>query len=214
MNLQGKKAVFLGDSITQGHGTSSAEHIYLHLLKQEAGLREVVNYGISGTRIARQVHPTPNAPQFDADFCMRAEKLDDDADIIIVFGGSNDFGHGDAPVGDPADRTPETFYGACHYLMNYLSTRFWDKTIVVLTPLHRLDENDCRDGRPPLREFVRIIRDTAEFYSIPVLDLYKNSRIQPIVPIVQQQLCPDGLHPNDAGHALLAHSLYQFLQQL
>ena len=27
MELQGKKAVFLGDSITEGHGTSGAEHI-------------------------------------------------------------------------------------------------------------------------------------------------------------------------------------------
>ncbi len=38
--------------------------------------------------------------------------MDNDADIIIVFGGTNDFGNGDAPFGEMSDRTPYTFYGA------------------------------------------------------------------------------------------------------
>lgn len=37
--------------------------------------------------------------------------MDNDADIIIVFGGTNDFGNGDAPFGEMSDRTPYTFYG-------------------------------------------------------------------------------------------------------
>ena len=145
---------------------------------------------------------------------MRVEELPDDADIVVVFGGTNDFGHGDAPVGTFADRGPETFHGACHYLMKRICERYYDKTVVVMTPLHRLGEDERRDGRPTLGEFVQIIRDTAEYYAIPVLDLYKNSRIQPAVPILQETYCPDGLHPNDAGHVLIAHMLHQFLLQL
>lgn len=213
MELQGKKAVFLGDSITEGHGTSGAEHIFLNVLGKASGMREVVNYGIGGTRIARQQHMDPSS-RWDLDFCMRVEELPDDADIVVVFGGTNDFGHGDAPIGTFADRSPETFHGACHYLMNRLCERYFDKTVVVMTPLHRLGEEDSRDGRPPLGGFVQIIRDTAEYYAIPVLDLYKTSRIQPSVPVIQQAYCPDGLHPNDAGHLLIAGQLHQFLLQL
>ena len=33
MELTGKKALFLGDSITEGVGTSAPEHIYLNVLK-------------------------------------------------------------------------------------------------------------------------------------------------------------------------------------
>lgn len=57
------------------------------------------------------------------------EELDEDADIIGVFGGTNDFGHGDAPLGTFGDRTVYTFYGACHYLMNRLVERFPGKAI-------------------------------------------------------------------------------------
>ncbi len=69
------------------------------------------NCGIVGTRIARQKTP-PAKSYTDRDFCSRVEEMDNDADIIIVFGGTNDFGNGDAPFGEMSDRTPYTFYGA------------------------------------------------------------------------------------------------------
>ena len=56
MELQGKKAVFLGDSITEGHGTSEKAHIFMNILARETGLSEALNFGIGGTRIARQQH--------------------------------------------------------------------------------------------------------------------------------------------------------------
>ena len=49
MELQNKKINFLGDSITQGVGTSGKEKIFLNLLKESAGLSTVRNYGISAT---------------------------------------------------------------------------------------------------------------------------------------------------------------------
>ncbi len=218
MELKGKKAVFLGDSITQGVGASSASQIYLNLLAAKAELCEAKNYGISGTRIARQ-QTGSGEPTFDLDYCRRVEDLDVDADIVVVFGGTNDYGHGDAPLGTPADRTPDTFWGACHYLMNRLVERYWNKTIVIMTPLHRIGEENLRmdrkpEDRAPLRTYVDIIRTVAEWYSLPVLDLYKESGIQPAVPVIQQNYCPDGLHPNDAGHARMADKLYSFLVNL
>jgi len=47
-----------------------------------------------------------------------------------------------------------------------------------------------------------------------VLDLYATSGLQPRVPIIQQTYMPDGLHPNDAGHEILAEKIAQFLQTL
>lgn len=218
MELTDKKAVFLGDSITQGVGASDEDHIYLNLLANRAELCEVKNYGISGTRFARQ-KGNSNEPTFDRDFCTRVEELDVDADIVVVFGGTNDFGHGDAPLGTPEDRTPETFWGACHYLMNRLVERFYDKTIVIMTPLHRLTEDNPKGDNKPapvatLKEYVDIIRTVAEWYSIPVLDLFASSGIQPRVPVIRETYCPDGLHPNDAGHERIADKLYNFLLTL
>ena len=54
MELKNKKINFLGDSITQGVGTTEDKYIYLNVMKNECGLAAARNYGISGTRIARQ----------------------------------------------------------------------------------------------------------------------------------------------------------------
>ena len=40
MELHGIKANFLGDSITEGVGTSSPEHIFFNVLKEKCGLKE------------------------------------------------------------------------------------------------------------------------------------------------------------------------------
>ena len=45
------KINFLGDSITEGVGASAPENNYVSLVGKKTG-HEVINYGISGTRIA------------------------------------------------------------------------------------------------------------------------------------------------------------------
>ena len=139
---------------------------------------------------------------------------------IVVFGSSNDFGHGDAPIGTPNDRTPETFWGACHYLMNRLLERFPGKTIVFMTPLHRGDEDVPKsiptgvDYPVTLETYNEILKTAAAWYAIPVLDIRTQCYIQPQIPYVAQTLCPDRLHPNDEGHAILAKCLFTFLKNL
>ena len=219
MNLKGKKINFLGDSITEGVGTSAPEKRYPDLIAADCGCI-VRNYGISGTRIARQYHPTVDNPSFDLDFPSRVAEMDPDADIIVVFGGTNDFGHGDAPVGCMSDRTKDTFYGGLHELYTALINKYPASAIVILTPLHRLNEDNPRgDGGKPedvgnLAYYTDIIREVAQWYSLPVLDLFAVSGMQPRVPVIQEKYVPDGLHPNDAGNRRLADLLIAFLSRL
>ena len=222
MKLEGLKVNFLGDSITFGVGASSAETVYHAILKKEVNLKEARNYGISGTKIALQ-KGTLEKPKDDYvdvnSFCERFDKMEDDADVVVVFGGTNDYGAGDAPIGTFADRTPDTFYGACHYLFSGLVKKYLGKPIVIMTPLHRLDEerssspNKNEDSKP-LRVYVSTIREVAEYYSLPVLDLYASSGIQPEMKEIREKFVPDGLHPNDAGNAVIAYKLKRFLEQL
>ena len=57
MELKGTKINFLGDSITEGAGTSSHDKMFTMLIEREYGAI-CQNYGIGGTRIARQKTPT------------------------------------------------------------------------------------------------------------------------------------------------------------
>ena len=219
MKLEGLKINFLGDSITEGASASCPENRYWNVLKREYGLAEARGYGIGGTRIAKQITPSSVA-RYDLDFCQRFVQMDDDADVVVVFGGTNDYGHGDAPIGNMADRTPDTFYGALHYLYTGLINKYPTATIVVMTPLHRLDEYNLRGegNKPeegePLITYVNIIKEVAAYYSLPVLDLWAMGGMQPNVPVLREKFNPDGLHPNNDGHAKIAHRLAGFLQTL
>lgn len=222
MELKGKKINFLGDSITEGVGTSCAEAIYHQVLKANAGLAEARNYGISGTRIARQStwKAEGENERYDLDFQMRASEMDADCDAVVVFGGTNDFGHGDAALGDFSSRDPYTYYGGCHLLMQKLLERYPDKLIVFMTPLHRCSEDREIDGvmsaepSDHLSTYVNILQEVAAYHALPVLDLYRMSGIQPEVPVIKEKFCPDGLHPNDAGHKKIAAVLEGFLKAL
>ena len=222
LKLEGIKINFLGDSITEGVGASCEDAVYHALLKKEVGLSEARNYGIGGTRFAIQ-KGTPEMPKDDYvdvnSFCERFDKMDDDADVVVVFGGTNDYGHGDAPIGQFTDRTPDTFYGACHYLFSGLVKKYLGKPIVIMTPLHRIGE-DIKTGSSKttafatLKEYVNIIREVAEYYSLPILDLFATSGLQPEIKEIQENYIPDGLHPNDNGHAVISHKLQMFLQNI
>ncbi len=214
MKLTGTTINFLGDSITQGAGASDTEHAYVRVLEKTFGLAMARNYGIGGTRIARRT--VPYNPVYDQDFCQRAPDMADDADAVVVFGGVNDFGHGDAPLGAMTDRSPYTFYGACHTLMHLLTRKYLGKPVLFVTPLRCVDEvrTESDGSILALRDFRNVILEVAEFYSLPVLDLYAQSGIRPEIPEVRSALMPDGLHPNDAGHAIVARKIGNYLQLL
>ena len=215
MDIAGKTVAFLGDSITEGVGASCVENRFTDVFARLTG-GVALNYGVSATRIARQKVVTEDL--CDRDFNMRVEEIDASADVVVVFGGTNDFGHGDAPIGKFTDNTVYTFYGALHVLYRQLLERFPEKDIIVLTPLHRLSENVTINERgipcEPLKKYVEAIREVAEYYSLPVLDLWKMSGMQPSVDVIREKYMPDGLHPSDLGAAKIADKLRDFLISL
>ena len=218
MELKGRKVAFLGDSITEGVGVTNQNNRYDRRLADRYGL-EAVNFGISGTRIAHQSIPS-NPARFDLCFCGRAFDLPKDADVIVVFGGTNDFGHGDAPFGEDADRTPETYCGAVHYLMDVLKTNYPNAEIVFMTPARRQTDEIppkhpyTREPKHVLIDYVDQIVRTAGQYGIHVLDLYRELGINPNMEAERVRYAPDGLHLNDEGHAVLAEHLGALLEKL
>lgn len=218
MILLGKSINFLGDSITEGVGASSPDKCYVEVLHKTYGLAAARNYGIGGTRITPQSHPSDD-PQWDKDFCGRYDLMDNNADIVVVFGGTNDFGHGFAPFGVVGDTTLATFCGACDYLYKHLKAKYPQAKIVVVTPTHRSNENEpCGDGYKPagplLAEYVSaILQIAAAANDLPILDLF-NKQPACASGTLQPEFFPDGLHPNDPGHAILAELIGEFLQRL
>ena len=224
MNIKGLKVNFLGDSITEGAGVEDQKNRFDNRLAAMCQLPVIHSYGISGSRLAHQIHPSDN-PRYDLCFCGRAYDMDSTADMVVVFGGVNDYIHGDAPFGELGDTTPATYCGGVYFLMNYLREAYPGKPVIFMTPARcflRKEVDDRvvsthakkRPGGKPLRAYVDVILETAKQFQIPALDLYNNLGLDPHDPEIFDTYTMDGLHFNDAGHAVIAKKLKEFIESL
>lgn len=212
----------LGDSITEGVGASSENKNYPAVLAKLTGAK-VNNYGLSCSRITDIDAQYSNV----ASFIDRMYGMDKSADLVIVFGGTNDFWYGDCPIGSREDYTTKTFYGALNTMMGYLKGSFPNADIVFITPYRQgkdADEShDCQRttygnfGTGTLQDYRKAILDRCQHYGIPVLDLYEDYELNTVdnrdaLVRYGQYLC-DGVHLNDAGYNLLARKIYDFVMQ-
>ncbi len=209
------KINFLGDSITAGTGSSTREKRYVNIVGTTLGC-EVRNYGVSGTRFARQKTLSESAA-YDYDFQMRMEvmfAMDGDADKVFVFGGTNDFDHGDVAIGDTDSRDPYTFCGGLNTIIEYLLGRYGREKICFLLPTPRFNQDKIplrKQGiGAPLDVYVKIMKDRLELYKIDYIDLFHGC-----LPVPQtdtgDEYTIDGLHPNDNGHRFIADKILKYL---
>ena len=211
MELKNKRVVFLGDSITEGWGTTGEEKVFHQILKRKYDLSLASNCGIGGTRIARRKTPTLDATRFDLFFRLRAQVMPKDVDMVVIFGGTNDFGHGDALFGDANSNDDYTFNGALNNLINQVKEDCPNACIVFLTPLHRFDEDYCVNGTGYiLNDYSNEIIKAAKRHNIYLIDLFNELYIDPL----DKELVTDGLHLSDKGHEILAEFLSDKLEQL
>ncbi len=207
------KINFLGDSITEGAGAGVPENMYSYLVCKHFHAEELL-FGKGGTRIARQVRKTLNPD--DEYFLTRAVKMPTDADFTFVFGGTNDYGHGDALLGTLGDGNGYTFYGAFEELVRYLTENFPKEKLCFIMPLPRFDQDNLLgDGSKefpvaPLSTYIAIEKEILEKYEVEYLDLAAD------FPVPQEcgesELTVDGLHPNPKGYRLIADRLIAYLE--
>lgn len=212
MELKGLTVNFLGDSITEGYGTTDSDKQFHQIIKEQYGLKCAYNYGVGGTRIAR-CHKPSQVTIWDYTFELRAEIMDKNADAVIVFGGTNDYGHGDAPFGTIESHDIYTFCGAVNSLVDKLKNDFPKSKIVFMTPIHRLGETAPASVSPDgktLADYANVIVEICKKKDVAVIDLFK---INPLDP-ADATLVPDGLHPNDDGHKVMAKVIAEELIKL
>ncbi|NLP54430.1 SGNH/GDSL hydrolase family protein [Acinetobacter baumannii] len=201
-----------GDSITQNNYRSRLN--YQDYISLVVGGMQIHNYGKSGTgyfdrfNIADEITQTP-----------------DEIDLVTWFFGTNDWNHGNKPLGSFLDTGTETISGCINTCFTKLINKFPTKTLAVFTPLPRLNNwgsNAANNAMGyTLEQLVNLIIQYAKHYSVPCLDLYHESNLPVWVPAANDfyfwaegQPAADGLHPNDNGHKVLARKILAFLASI
>ena len=205
------KIHFLGDSITEGFYAETKQTSYVGRFQTQYPNAVIRNYGVGGSCIS------DTCVWGVEDMRARARRMEPDADLIVVFGGTNDF-HCMTPLGTPEERTADTFFGAYNLLLDDLFERYPDARIVLCTILPRFDETwPERDGRvrvAPLSDYVAIIKQIGQIRDLPVVDLFTLEDLREPISGEKSPLTKDGLHPLDAGHAMIFDRIHQALLSL
>lgn len=148
---------------------------------------------------------------------LRTKAMPKDADFTFVMGGTNDYGHGDASLGIVGDLVRDTFCAAFADLARYMRDNFGKEKVCFILPLPRYDQdNPYGDGsktRPQgsLSAYIAAEKAILEKFELPYLDL---SDAFPVPECAASTtFTVDGLHPNDAGHSLIAERLLAYLEE-
>ena len=182
-----------GDSITYGSDLKIGGRVknpYPTVVNEILEFKSYENKGVSGaTLTANNVNRV----------CMtdRITSYTSQTDIIGVLGGVNDY-YANLPLGDIDDYDTSTIYGALHVSMSYLSENYSDSFIFYMTPYKCFFSNrlwsDINSQGYNLEDVANAIKEVADIYEIPILDLFQYGDFE---SIMYDKDC-DGVHPNQA----------------
>ena len=165
----------------------------------------------------------------------RYDLMDDDADIILVSSGSNDFYYNWTEIGEITDTVKTTFRGAMNVLCTGLINKYPKKCIIFLTPLKRgqtqqasasiSDTTAHRGGsdgtidhknlfEKTMKDYCDIIKEMCDRYSIPVIDVYSESMLVPQLASQYDMFDSYHTHPLQAGHNIIARLIVGKLKSL
>lgn len=193
--LSGKKVAFIGDSITQGrfakYGTTlnwTTAKPFGALVAEEACDVDYGNFGIGGALV------------FNSDWkslYANCEKVSG-YDVVFVCGGTNDYGN---------NVSEEDFINAYTYVVETLLSNNTD--VVVCTPIYRTSKTGKNTVGLTLLDYVDFEKEIAESHNLKVIDQYTLTNNSKFINYL-----PDGLHPNEMGHRLMADNIIKEYDRL
>ena len=171
----------IGGSHTEG-GSVTPWHMHFY---NTLGVAKVRNYGVSGVALAG-----------NSGIATTYVNMDDNADLIAVLTGVNDF-RANRALGTINDAGTSTFYGALNTLLGGLRVKYPYGTIIFLTPVPHVITADTNGAY--MSDFADAIEAACAKYSVPVVDAFTCFGVTMNNPTEFAYWFPDGLHFSSKG---------------
>lgn len=198
-----KKVLVMGDSI-------SADY-YGSYIKWVTYLKREGFFPANGTT-NDSIHATGFVATYagNDDFLTRIEAVKDKSsyDLVVVFGGINDYIQG-IPMGETGGDKTTYFKPAVDYFFEYLVNNFTQARICVLSPLRTYNIWNNKAGHHQT-EYMDYIKEVAKSYCLPVLNLSEESGFCPFIDAFKNKwtLVPSGYTDADGVHPTTEYQEY------
>ena len=195
----GKTGIINGDSIARGimyiDGSTpvTVEKPFGAYAFEKLGASLIQNYAVGGATLSHGSITVQDT----------LRTMDKTADIVLISAGSNDCA-ASRTLGQVGDTTIYTFYGALYVTLTYLRDTYEGKYIFFCTPIQRGAYGATNNNGNTLNEFRNAIIEMCDQFNIPVVDMLKESHVD---PIVRPEIFYDGQHPIQIGHDMMGEYL-------
>lgn len=193
-----EKVLVLGDSISADYYGSYTKWV-TRLVEEGFFPADTTNDSIHATGFVAQYTAEGDA---DNDFLHRIEAVaqKDAYDLVVVFGGINDYIQA-IPMGESGGDKTANFIPAVDAFFAYLVENFPQARIVVLSPLRTYNVYANTVGHYQT-EYADYIRQVAKSYCLPILNLTEESGFCPFQDTFKSMwtLIPDGYGDGDGVH--------------
>ena len=218
----GKRLVVDGDSITHDQDKNDywqfvAAKLTDMYVDNSDKTTEYANgwKGVGGSRIANELGA--NDPMYS--IVLRYMNLPDEADLVMIAGGTNDWAHDNVLLGDFDSTDDTTFNGALNILLPGLKEKYPTIPVVMMTPIKRGTYGQLNKNGNTQEEFVEALIKKCRQYNIYCLDMWANCPINPNITAMEQlYVKPDGTndktHPNTEGHKIMGKTVAGFIRTL
>lgn len=204
--LYGKKIVAIGDSMVYGHNLPS-DQTWLARIAQRNNMT-YVNYGRNGSYMTHNPREANNQTDWYDSVYDRYVLMDNDADYVLVFSGTNDIQQ-NFTIGNEDSSNAAEFYGALNAITDGLQAKYPTAKIAFITPYARAGLKELS------KKYSDAICTACERGGIPVFDNIRDGGINwDIDAQLTAYTLGDNCHLNAAGMEMASRKYENFLKQI
>lgn len=203
-----KKITCFGDSIT-------AQNQWQPYVQQYFDCT-MINKGVGGTTVHNNgVREVIEGVERDSWMCSddRINLIPTDSDVILCFGGANDWGYPSMEMGTTGDGNliDSKFKNAYSLMLKKIINRCPNARIITMTPIggrtstaNANEDKEYEYGGRVINDFSLAVQEVSQYFGIPCINIHGESGIS---TLNHTTYIADIIHPNSEGGKLIANAV-------